>query len=171
MISEIKESIWNQFGASIDMLHNAIERWPAEQWDTKKRPLYISYHTLIFLEYYLTIPPKNFSPALPYTVNDDWKQIEGAVDDLIPSKDYTKKELLSYLAACRVKCFKLIASLNDKNLNDRWIDDSGRRNYSIVEILLYNMRHVQHHAAQLNMMLRQEINDSPKWVSRAKEGY
>ena len=26
-------------------------------------------------------------------------------------------------------------------------------NYSVVEILLYNMRHVQHHAAQLNLLL------------------
>lgn len=30
------------------------------------------------------------------------------------------------------------------------------------------MRHVQHHTAQLNLLLRQEINDAPKWVSVAK---
>jgi uncharacterized damage-inducible protein DinB len=34
------------------------------------------------------------------------------------------------------------------------------------ELLLYNMRHVQHHAAQMNMRLRQETDSAPKWVSK-----
>jgi uncharacterized damage-inducible protein DinB len=43
-----------------------------------------------------------------------------------------------------------------------WVD------VSVVEILLYNMRHVQHHAAQLNLILRQTIDSAPGWVSKAK---
>ena len=39
-------------------------------------------------------------------------------------------------------------------------------NYSVLEILLYNMRHVQHHVAQLNLLLRQDINDAPTWVTQ-----
>src|SRR5687767_7015822 len=35
-----------------------------------------------------------------------------------------------------------------------------------VEALLYNMRHVQHHAAQLNLLLRQATNSAPDWVAR-----
>jgi hypothetical protein len=38
--------------------------------------------------------------------------------------------------------------------------------YPVVEILLYNMRHVQNHAAQLNLLLQQEIDDAPRWVSQ-----
>ena len=34
------------------------------------------------------------------------------------------------------------------------------------ELLLYNMRHVQHHAAQLNMLLRQATDSAPDWVSK-----
>jgi uncharacterized damage-inducible protein DinB len=41
--------------------------------------------------------------------------------------------------------------------------------FSTLEILLYNMRHVQHHAAQLNLLLRQEINKAPDWVSQAED--
>jgi len=33
---------------------------------------------------------------------------------------------------------------------------------------LYNLRHVQHHAAQLNLILRQTIDSAPPWVGRAK---
>ena len=169
MITLIKDSLWKQFGASIDMLHNAIDRWPEHLWNTNRRPLYLGYHTIVFLDYYLTIPPKGFSPALPYTTNDNWKEIDGAVDDMIPTENYTKKELLQYLRACRDKCHSLITSLDEQKINERWIDESGRKNYSVLEILLYNMRHVQHHAAQLNMLLRKEINDAPKWVGRAVE--
>ena len=42
------------------------------------------------------------------------------------------------------------------------------KNYSLLEILLYNLRHIQHHAAQLNLLLRQNTNDAPNWVSQAK---
>ncbi|BFP42551.1 hypothetical protein FGF1_33960 [Flavobacteriaceae bacterium GF1] len=53
--------------------------------------------------------------------------------------------------------------MTDKIATSRWKNDY--KDYPVLEILLYNMRHVQHHAAQLNLLLRQEINDSPKWVS------
>jgi uncharacterized damage-inducible protein DinB len=39
---------------------------------------------------------------------------------------------------------------------------------SRLELLLYNMRHVQHHAAQLNLILRQTIDSAPRWVGKAK---
>jgi hypothetical protein len=35
--------------------------------------------------------------------------------------------------------------------------------------LLENIRHVQHHTAQLNFLLRQEIDDAPKWVTRTQK--
>jgi hypothetical protein len=37
-----------------------------------------------------------------------------------------------------------------------------------VELLLYSMRHVQHHSAQFNLILRETIDSAPGWVSRAK---
>jgi len=168
MVQLIKESLWRQFGASIDMLHNAIAMWPDEQWETKKRFFYIAYHTLVFLEYYLTNPPpKDFIAELPFTESD--AMVEDAVDDVLPDRIYSKAELLNYLRSSREKCRKAIAGLTDKNINDQWISPVGNRNYTIFELMLYNMRHVQHHAAQLNVMVRKEINEAPKWVPRVKE--
>ena len=168
MINVIRENLWKQFGASIDMLHNAIAMWPEEKWLAKKKFFYIAYHTLVFLEYYLTNPPpSNFSAGLPFTESNI--VVEYAVDDLTPDRIYTKEELLNYLQSTREKCRNAIAGLTEENIYDRWVEPSGQRNYYIVELLLYNMRHVQHHSAQLNMMLRQEINDAPAWVGRAKD--
>jgi uncharacterized damage-inducible protein DinB len=43
-----------------------------------------------------------------------------------------------------------------------WLD------LSVAEMLLYNMRHVQHHAGQLNRILRQKIDSAPRWVRKTE---
>ena len=169
MITALKESLWKQFGASIDMLKNAIILWPEAHWNTNKKFFYNAYHCLIFLDYYLTIPPKNFSSPLPFTIAAPDDVIEDAIDDILPDRVYSKKELLDYLQSSREKCHKVVSGLTVENLNERWIEDPGKMNYSVLELLLYNMRHVQHHAAQLNLILRQKINNAPSWVSQAED--
>jgi hypothetical protein len=89
--------VWNQFGAAIDMLENALDACPDEVWgDRSRRPefWYVVYHTLFFLDFY-------------------------------PS-------------------------------------DS-----SVAELWLYDLRHVQHHAAQLNLILRETTDSAPPWVGKA----
>jgi len=170
MINGLKESLWKQFGASIDMLKNAIALWPEEKWNTEKRFFYTAYHCLVFLEYYLTFPwKKNFSPSLPFTTAGPDHLPAEAIDDMLPDRIYTKAELLNYLQSSREKCRAVITGLTEETLAERWVEEDGNRNYSVFELLIYNMRHVQHHAAQLNLFLRQGIRDAPHWVSRAKD--
>jgi hypothetical protein len=168
-ISALKESLWKQFGASIDMLKNAIILYPEEYWNTNKKFFYNAYHCLIFLDYYLTIPNETFSSPLPFTIAASKDVNEDAIDDLIPDRIYNKKELLDFLQSSRDKCYKVIAGLTEEKLNERWIEEERKMNYSVFELLLYNMRHVQHHAAQLNLLLRQGINNAPYWVSQAED--
>ena len=42
----------------------------------------------------------------------------------------------------------------------------ARRGMSVVEAVICNLRHVQHHAAQLNLILRQEVGYGTEWVHR-----
>ena len=157
MNNSTKEIIWRQFGASIDMLENAIELCPSECWNNDKKFWYIAYHSLFWLDYYLTLDPKKFEPPSPYTLS------EFDPNGAMPNRTYTKEELITYLQYNRYKCKDLISNMTDEIANLRWKNDY--KDYPVLEILFYNMRHVQHHAAQLNLLLRQEINDSPKWVS------
>ena len=62
MISVLKEDIWRQFGASIDMLENAIKLCPDNLWNSDKNFWYITYHCLFWLDYYLTLNPEAFAP-------------------------------------------------------------------------------------------------------------
>jgi hypothetical protein len=155
------DAIWSQFGASLDMLENAINKCPEEHWDTTSAFWYVAYHCTFWTDYYLTTEPSKFEPPKPFTFS------EFDPTGKKPDRTYSKIEVLNYLAHCRQKAQVLIKNLTTDRLNDRWINDY--KNYSLLEILLYNMRHIQHHVAQLNMTLRQTINNAPNWVDKARK--
>ena len=163
MDKSFRETLWKQFGAGIDTLENALMLCPPELWNTEKKFWYNAYHCLFYLDYYLTVEPSQFSPPPPYTLS------EFDPSGAMPERVYTKEELLHYLQSSREKCRRLIGALTHELASKRWINEY--RNYSMFEMLLYNMRHVQHHAAQLNLLLRQGINDAPRWVSQTKKDF
>jgi hypothetical protein len=167
-----KTIIWRQFGAAIDMLENAMLACPDEVWSDPSKPpewisnsvpgfWYVAYHTLFFLDFYLSQSEKGFAPPAPFTLDE----LDPA--GLLPERPYTKEELLTYLEHGRKKCRAAIEALSDDVARERcgfeWLD------MSIAELLLSSMRHVQHHAAQLNLMLRQATDAAPRWVARAKD--
>lgn len=159
MDNSFKETLWKQFGASIDMLENAITMCPGELWDTEEKFWYTSYHCLFFLDYYLTLDPSTYISPEPFTNSE----FEGK----LPERTYTKNELLSYVQESREKCHKLLSDFTNDTAKMRWVNQY--RNYSMFEMLLYNMRHVQHHSAQLNKFLRKSINNAPAWVMQTKD--
>ncbi|MFT3679904.1 MAG: hypothetical protein QM791_06505 [Ferruginibacter sp.] len=170
--------LWKNFGAAIDMFSNAVEMCTDELWEKEKKFFYMSYHTVIFLDYYLSIPARSFKPLLPYALIDPAGLPADAVDDVIPDRFYSREEILNYIAATSAKCKKLILAATSDQLNKRWIEDTEVDihglcpplvvNYSMLEILFYNFRHVQHHVAQLNYILRQKINKAPDWVAEVE---
>ncbi len=176
MLHTFKQSLWKNFGASMDMLRDAIALCPEEVWYSEKKFFYMAYHTIIFLDYYFTIPVAGFVPALPYTITD--KLPAEAIDDVIPNRFYDKQEMLAYLATIRNKGKRLVMEATEEKLNGRWIKaeeidlhglcPSLVTEYTVLEILFYNLRHVQHHVGQLNLLLRQKINQAPDWISLAE---
>jgi len=160
-IKSIRTAIWHQFGASLDMLENAINMCPDEHWDTELNFWYTAYHCIFWTDYYLTTEPNKFIPPAPFTFS------EFDPNGKKPDRTYSRTELIFYLEHCRKKAIQLISTLTNEKMNDRWINDY--KNYSLFEILLYNLRHIQHHAAQLNLLLRQTVDQAPNWVSQAKK--
>ena len=155
----LQETLWKQFGATIDMLGNAIEMCPEKYWNRVDQFWYKAYHTIFYLDYYLTPDPATFAPPSPFSFS------EFDPSGKLPERVYTKAELLNYVLHCREKCITVIGSLTEENMLRLWTNDY--RSYPFLEMLLYNMRHVQHHTGQLNMILRNNIDNSPKWVSQA----
>ena len=156
-----KTTVWRQFGASIDMLENAIRACPDTVWgDRTQRPefWYVVFHTLFYLDLYLSESEVGFHPPAPFTLDE--------MDErgLLPDRVYTKEELQTYLKHGREKCRTTIAAMTEERTYRRcgfsWLE------LSVAEVLLYNMRHVQHHAGQLHLILRQKTDDAPRWVRK-----
>jgi hypothetical protein len=161
-VESFRTIIWQQFGAAIEMVERSIRACPEAVWgDRSQRPeyWYVVYHTLFFLDLYLSDSRKGFTPPSPYNLNE--LDPAGA----LPDRVYTKEELLSYLEHGRRKCEQRIATLTDENENQ--VCPFGWTDMTRTEALLYNMRHVQHHAGQLYLLLRQRIDSTPGWVDKA----
>jgi uncharacterized damage-inducible protein DinB len=172
-------ALWQQFGATIDMLENALLACPSAQWtgrlwrdhpDDPQASDYaafwsITHHTLFWLDFYLTGSLEGFAPPTPFTVE------EGAPTRILPEQPYTQDELHAYLVRLRQKCQTTMAGLSDEQahhqVNFPWI---GEEPISFFELLLYTMRHVQEHAAQLSLFLGQHAipDEALDWVARAK---
>jgi hypothetical protein len=157
-----KETAWSQFGAAIDTLENAIRACPEKLWDDRTRRAeywYVAYHTLFWLDYYLSDTWEGFAPPPPFGL----EEMDPA--GVLPERPYTKDELLTYLAHDRQKCRQTIRAMTDEKA--RRMYKFGSVNLTIAELLLYNLRHVQHHSAQLNFILRETGDIGSRWIFRA----
>jgi hypothetical protein len=165
MDQALKTTLWRQCGAAIDMLDNAMRACPEELWgDPSRRPVfsYVAYHTLFWLDVYLFGSIEGFVPPKPFNLDElDPAGIE-------PDPPWSKPVLLDYLAQCRKRLRAACEGLTDERASARtpfyWGDPDG------LEMLLYSLRHLQHHAGQLNLILRQETGAAPpRYAFRAKE--
>lgn len=166
-----KTTIWQQFGAAIDMFDNALHACPDQLWckglwnnPTEQREFsefwYITYHTLFWLDLYLSGAVVGFVPPAPFTLNE----LDPA--GLLPDRPYTQDELQTYLAYCRQKCRMTIEAMTDDKALQRCNFAWGE--ISFAELLLYNMRHVQEHAAQLSLFLGQRGGLAAGWVTKTQ---
>ena len=126
---------------------------------TAKPCWHVVYHALFFLDLYLSDSPRGFAPPQPFGLSELDRTGK------MPERVYSKKELQEYLEHGRRKCMAFLAALTEEKALQpcgfRWVG------ISVGELMLYNMRHVQHHAAQLNLILRQTTSSAPGWVFKA----
>ena len=181
--------IWQQFGAAIDMLDNALVACPDELWRSRlwrdgsqesefSEFWYVGYHALFWLDLYLSGSEEGFAPPAPFsleslrgvdrppqlTIGSPGVELDPA--GLLAERPYTKDELRAYLEHGRKKCRATIETLTEEKARQRCAFSWGE--VTFLELLLYNMRHVQEHAAQLSLALGQKSVSAPDWVTKAK---
>jgi hypothetical protein len=152
------------FGATLKSDHAQSGGFPpefAEFW-------YLTYHALVWLDLYLSgVPEEKFAPPAPFA--------QGVVDtvEVLPKQPYTKEELHAYLASLRQKCHTTLVALTDEQarrpVEYPWAEGKA---VSFLELQVYNLRHVQEHAAHLSLFLGQHgiPDEALDWVPRAKDG-
>jgi hypothetical protein len=175
----LSTALWRQFGAAIDMLDHAVAACPAALWTKRLWPeappppfpprfaefWYLTYHTLVWLDLYLSgVPEEDFAPPAPF--------LSGEIDSIAtqPDQPYSMEELRAYLAALRQKCQATLLGLTEEEarrpIEYPWV---AGQPISYLELQLYNLRHVQEHAAQLSLFLGQHAVPETDlgWVARA----
>ncbi len=155
-------TLWGQFGAAVEMLENAIAACPDEVWYDGKPPRaywYLVFHTLFFLDLYLYGTDQGFVPPPPFTRDE----LDPA--GVWPERPYTRDELQGYLRDCREKARTAILGLTPeraaRQCQTAWLTTS------YGDLLLRTLRHIQHHTAQLNWILREKTGSAPGWIGLA----
>lgn len=165
MDTYLKTSLWQQFGAAIDTLDDALTACPEHLWtanlwndedDTRYGQFwYISYHTLSWLDLFLTGSMDGFAPPPPF--------IRGK----LPDEPYTKEDVSAYLMQCRQKSKAAFEALTDEKARQvctfQWMEPT------FLELQLYSMRHIQEHAAQLSFFLGRNDVSGLDWISKARD--
>lgn len=177
MSSFLQQTLWKNLAGAIDMLGNCISLCPQPVWESNDRYFYLSYHCIVFLDYYLSRPVSSFASVLPYTLADMQQLPKDAVDDVLPSRRYSRSEMLHALATVRKKAKQSICSSEPDALTQPWIKENEIElhglcpglvtHYSVLEITLYNLRHLQHHIGQLNQLLRENKAAAAEWIAAA----
>lgn len=168
------EMLWHQFGATIDMLDKALHEYPDELWEVQlwedqpdqwvaagfSKFWYLGYHALFWLDLYLTGAEEGFAPPEPFDL------VEMKAHEALP-RTYTRQELLGYLDDCRRKCQEIVSALSTEQAYR--ICRFAWGELPFAELQLYNLRHVQEHAAQLSMFLGQQGGKSTQWLSQGQK--
>ena len=171
MANAVNEAVWQQYGGAIAMLDNALEACPDELWTgtvweaepDPEEPVTINEvwsgaaHALRWLERYLLAVPE-----------EDFASLETAALRL-GGEPLPKAEVRAALSALRERCRTTLAGLGEEDLARPILYEWIGTPISYLELQLYNIRHVQEHAAQLNLFLgRRGVPDAAlDWVSRA----
>ena len=163
----------SQYHAALAMLESVVERFPEERWtqsDAVNAPWQVAYHVLFFTHLYLQPEEATFRRWLGHRPAQHEDGIAGPADSeselpLVPDA-YGKEEVLDYLRFCDALVDPAMDSL------DLHRPDSGFYWYDVskLEHQLINIRHVQHHAAQLADRLRSEAGLGTRWVAARRPG-
>ena len=170
MLATLKELLSHQYEASLSTLNLCVARCPDANWNepvAKWIFCQAAFHVVFFSDLYLQ--PSDDVAALkhqPFHVEHrdafrDYEELEERPQVLV----YEKPFVVSYLQYVRHKAQETIARETTEMLGGpsgfHW------RKCSRAELHVYNIRHIQHHAAQLSLRLRLDANVDIPWVSHA----
>ena len=160
MIDLVRTMLASQFQAALSMLNDCIDRCPLEHWDGRiaRYPFWqVAYHTLCYADLYLS-PGRASFELRPDLHPAGWSEF----NDEYPSRRFEQPELAGYIATCRDKAVATLAAETPETLaagsGFDWLP------FSRGEVHVYNIRHIQHHAAHLSLRLRIDAGVEIPWV-------
>jgi DinB superfamily len=158
----------SQYHASLAMLREAIEQCPGDLWlDTTHRNAFwqIAYHVLFYAHFYLHSDEASFRPWAQHqshVQNQSALPGEPNTDARLPylPDPYTKEQALAFWAVCDAMVDDAVDGFDlDRQECGFWWYPMSKLEHQFV-----NIRHIQHHTAQLMDRLRAAEDLGIGWV-------
>lgn len=171
---ELRDMLERQYRAALDMHRSAVDQCPAELWADGEHVnafWQIAYHALFFTHLYLMPHADDYDPWPGHQTNvqhEDGLTGEGDPESSAPllPRPYTREEVLAYWDFCDVRLGEWLDSI------DLASSASGFYWYPVskLEHQLVNIRHLQHHTAQLADRLRKGADRGVAWAGSRPVG-
>jgi len=169
MTETIKGLIISQITASLDTLKYCIDACPDTEWQQSHEDAPFSqvvFHTIFYADFYLGRDSEPFKEQPFHISHKDIFRDYEELEDKMPLNLYEKQFCLDYLSHCRSKLKAMMGAETAESLaGESGIDF---RKVSRAELYVYNMRHIQHHAAQLGLRNQIVTGKELPWFSGAK---
>jgi hypothetical protein len=164
MIEVFKQLITNQYEAGFCTLNACIDKCPEAAWNApvaNNKFCQVVFHTLFFTDYYLGGSEESFRQDRFHRdhahVFRDYEELEDRAPVLLYERAWSK----IYLQHCRKKAQEVALTESVESLNAR--AGFARKLFSRAELHVSNIRHIQHHAAQLSLRLRIGFQQVVPW--------
>ncbi|MCX6121258.1 MAG: hypothetical protein NTX44_06525 [Ignavibacteriales bacterium] len=166
LLPEIKKSYSRQIGAAFKMLEHVIDNANDTTWTAKisNVPFWqICYHVLWFTDFYFHADEATFRPQSfdmkgihNYSVYPDSQMIEDQKHPI------SKSNMKAYCTYVRQKANQFIQNINVTYFTTpspfEW------HGFPKIDLVDYNLRHLQHHVGQLDIVTRREQNIGNPWI-------
>jgi hypothetical protein len=163
---DTRKVIHSQYLAALEMLKQAVIRCPESLWNAaqdRNKSWHVAYHALFYTHLYLQDTEKDFKP---WEKARDEYQFLGRMPwppHNLPriGEPFTREEILAYLAFVREQVQKRVPKLNLETASGfEWLP------FGKLELQFYNIRHLQHHTAELYERLGARGGVELDWIGR-----
>jgi hypothetical protein len=163
----VTEALRSQYSAAFSTLEEAISFFPERYWQRSHEdgPAdQVIFHTLFFADVYLGSGFDAVREQAFHRRHPDLFQDYEELANREPANRYPRDLCVQYLEFCRTKAEEHLSSQTERSL----LADSGfpGRSLSRLALDLYNIRHIQHHAAQLGLRNQLGGGKPLSWQSR-----
>lgn len=161
----MRDLLTQQFEAVLCTLAACIDRCPRDSWNAPVGNLQfcqVAFHALFFADVYLGENLESLKGQAFHQEHQEQFADYEELEDRVQQATYSKPFLLAYLQQCRTKAAQVIASETSESLTRQpgfdWLK------FSRGEVHVYNIRHLQHHVAQLSLRLRLDAEIDIPWI-------
>lgn len=165
MLAAFRELIAHQYEAALCTLGIGVARCPDVAWNAPVGNwafCQAAFHTLFFADYYLGESPDALTAQPFHRENAEFFRDYEELQPRPPSLLYERVDIQKYLAHCRAKALAVTSAETESVLSGPC--GFPRKTFSRAELHVYNIRHIQHHAAQMSLRLRLNHQVDVPWV-------